>query len=1561
MTIAAKHFDPQLGIDIHTYLIPPSPIPIPLPTPHIGIVLDPFDYLPFIGGTVHVNGLKRATAGTGGLDIHIPVGGVWMPPLKIAAGPQWDDELFMGSKTVLADGDPFSKITMPVLACNIVGMIAPFRIRKPKKPHMSLLLPTTFNIAIPTNVFVGGPPTVSWTALAMGAGLSIFGKILKKTGIAGAAGAAFKKLRQKVFGNMKPGFLKCKVLRAEPVDIRDGSVSVTHEDFAIPGRLPLTWTREYRSTDTHAGQCGHGWHTPADVRLALDADGSVLFHGPDMPALFPHLPQGEGIEHAVREFVDGARLIREGHELWVRTKDGLRYGFAAGPANLTALHARVLPIERIEDLCGNYWRFERGNGQLVRIVESGIDGLQGRFLEIDSRHGRIDRVQLHDPATGLNYPLVSYRYQDGDLTAALDALDAARTFEYRQHRMVRHTDRVGLSFHYAYDAQWRVVRAWGDGGLHDYKFRYDDLLEETEITDSLGYVSIVKFDENGLPLCEIDPLDGVTVFEYDEVGRTTAVVDPMGLRMEFAYDERGNVLRFTRPDGSSIEAVYDENDRAVRIIDPVSGEWSQAFDDHGLIIDRIDPQDGKTAFSHDSAGQLTLQQNPVGGRIALEYDRHGALEAVVDALGQKCLYEHDARGCLLSDRDPIGRVTRYGYDAKGRLVSIVGSDGTRVACDYDAESRLLQHVDEAGATTRMTYSGTGQVSRRVLPDGSSIGYRYDTEERLVELINQRGETYRIDIDARGYIEREIDYWGQARCYRYDAAGRMTSTLDPSGKEIHFSTDAMGRIVRRTMPDPYQASKTVVESFRYDKRGLILEMHNPSRQVKRRFDSLGQLIEEKQDGFVVNYRYDAIGNVIERATSAGNRVAYSYDLMGEVALVSINDAPPIVMERDQLGRLVSERLGDGLRKKFAYEDRDLLSANSVMRENLPLFETAYEYDSVGNMVARYDNRQGADKYIFDPVGRLLEHVDPAGHIDRFLYDRGGDRLSTRVRGLESKRIAGSDVDSVDEWIREGELEGVAFGFDRSGNLVRRSGHGKPGSGEARFRWDANHRLIESLRDGSVTTYGYDAIGRRVFKRKDDRTTWFFWDGDALLSELVEMDTTVPAVGSSAQIVSFIEAKRKRDARHALYGQAREYVYYPGSFIPLALIAGAADVIPDALPEKTPVPELASNISPSSHLATVEAPRRIFPQQSVQSFGGMGRLVLGEGVTGGQVAVPEVLKRAVSPTAIQEARTCVDESPPVDACAIAQSSLGAGALGGMCLSDQTNAHDSKPDSGDARHARSEALPVLAGPVPQPKTVVISLNEPTLVADGLSANGTIYYYHVDPNGCPTRLTDARGAVVWSARQSAWGVSLEDSGQSIENPLRFQGQYADTETGLHYNRYRYYDPSAGQYISQDPIRLGGGLNLYAYGHNPLDWSDPFGLTGTPRQGGTHGQVRGDHVGQGGEVNHVPAYASYKNRTYNGKPVPGHSAGPAMLMEYDDHRLTKSCSSSHAAKRYRAAQTALISQGKWARALEMDIRDIQKQFPGKYSEGLRQAVDTSLAKGLISAEEAADLKIKCG
>ncbi|MGL6534104.1 RHS repeat-associated core domain-containing protein [Aeromonas caviae] len=79
---------------------------------------------------------------------------------------------------------------------------------------------------------------------------------------------------------------------------------------------------------------------------------------------------------------------------------------------------------------------------------------------------------------------------------------------------------------------------------------------------------------------------------------------------------------------------------------------------------------------------------------------------------------------------------------------------------------------------------------------------------------------------------------------------------------------------------------------------------------------------------------------------------------------------------------------------------------------------------------------------------------------------------------------------------------------------------------------------------------------------------------------------------------------------------------------------------------------------------------------------------------------------------------------------------------------------------------------------------------------------------------------------RYRAYGNVWREEIAEVATPLRFQGQYFDAETGLHYNRHRYYQPGTGRFITPDPIGLAGGLNNYQYAPNPTGWVDPLGLS---------------------------------------------------------------------------------------------------------------------------------------
>lgn len=115
-------------------------------------------------------------------------------------------------------------------------------------------------------------------------------------------------------------------------------------------------------------------------------------------------------------------------------------------------------------------------------------------------------------------------------------------------------------------------------------------------------------------------------------------------------------------------------------------------------------------------------------------------------------------------------------------------------------------------------------------------------------------------------------------------------------------------------------------------------------------------------------------------------------------------------------------------------------------------------------------------------------------------------------------------------------------------------------------------------------------------------------------------------------------------------------------------------------------------------------------------------------------------------------------------------------------------------------------------------------------------VYYFHCNASGMPEEVTDRDGRVVWRARYATWGKVvfeyLKDAPEGFEQNLRMQGQYHDRETGLYYNTFRYYDCDTGRFVTEDPIGLLGGMNLYQYAPNPLMWIDPWGWCGEKKAG---------------------------------------------------------------------------------------------------------------------------------
>lgn len=1400
---AVKHMDPVVGIDVHSVIVTPGLPPVFLPHPHVGFMLDLREYVeaakgvigsiamtiaeeavqdylkdhpddskkltdalnsldnqkkqaerdPMVaemlrlnrdvssirgdvanavgagvgmggaaGRPIFVNGLMRATAGTHSFHVpglHFPLGETFAPPDPL---PSDDAESYMGSRTVLANNDPMSFLALPAMSCWAEGIEPPpHNGAHTARTHVSM--PSSVMLPIPVGrpVLVGGPPVMNMAAAAKGMFKAFQGSKWAK------------KLADKL--HLKSGFLRCTVLKAEPVDVTTGEVVVQQNDFTVSGRLPLVWDRYYASHDRHAGAVGFGWQTPADIRLELmrneDGIGAAACF-PDHATAFDMVPADDGWPARTYDWQHGHALYRDDGRMALRTREGIEYGFVLpsrwrdAVAALDGDDSRLtLPIGRMADLNGNAWVFERDvYGGLVRLVEWKRDGRTERVVECGTgsglHAGLLTSLTLID-ADGNAHPLVSYEHdRERNLAAAIDAMAHPHHFEYAAgHRMVSHTSARGVSFYYSYqqgdDGVWRVDHAWGDNGLFDYRFVYDRARMETRVTNSLGHTTITQMNERGMPVAEIDPLGGVTGYRYDTQGRASAVIDTAGRTTAWEYDAYGSLVAQTLPDGSVVRADYDADGRPVCITMPTARQLRYEWDEHGHLRSRTTSSRAVSRYVYDAYGQLVSYSGSRGAITRFEYDRDGNLATVTDALGNRTRYVRDARGRVVWMADPRGQVGLYEYDGNGNLTRAVLPGGKEIRCEFDDDGNLVHYRDPAGQSTTLAYSPIGLVERRIAPSGGIVDCRYDTEGQLVGVVNERGEQYALKRDPLGRIVSESDYWGQTWHYRYGGSGELLCSTDPLGRVVEYQYDRCGRIVEKLARASADDAFVQVHRFAYDQCGNLILAENDDSRVEFCHDADGRVIEEKQgDDFTINNVFDAAGNRIERRTrllSEGalieHVVHYEYDVLNAVVSIRIDGSAAVVIERDDLGQAVSERLGPALRRAFSYEAGGQLAVQTLFASTGTMFASEYAYDPNGEVIEKRDERGRMERFEYDSVGRVVSHLGARGIVRRLAYDLAGDLLRTRVSGYDAAALA--DAEKAANWIRDGEYEGCYCAFDRAGNMV----HRRDAEQNLALCWDSAGQLRETIalrpatadvasaRKHTRTQYEYDALRRRTRKLVQIESegepdsvfsyvSCFFWDGDALVGER----TTGGWVGRAG--------RAEQDER-------------------------------DATSLAPPSPAGSKNGNwltlQSDHVCEwFYYPRTFHPLGVVHGYSGEKR-------------------------------------------ELARATVGS------------------PSKADAT----------------------------------------YFYQSDPNGAPVRMLDVEGNVAWEASYDANGGIEQFGIQAMPQPLRLQGQYFDAETGMSYNRHRYYDARIGQFVSEDPIRLSGGENLYRYCVNSISWADPLGLDRVP------------------------------------------------------------------------------------------------------------------------------------
>lgn len=912
-----------------------------------------------------------------------------------------------------------------------------------------------------------------------------------------------------------------------PISMVSGEELLSLTDFALPGPMPFSWKRTYRTGHNRDVGLGHGWTHSACERLYEGADYVELSDDEGRLLNFKR-PRPQQRSKLLNEQMD---LDALSYDVYVLRQKGqphkvfTRLG-QTGAFRLSQIqHPAYRPASLGEPAQGftltlNY----DAQNALIKVV-----GNWGKSLVIArTAQGRVSRISLQDSASQQIRTLAEYDYSDeGDLIAHRDAAMRGETYGYENHVFTQRTLATGFSYYYEWDqynTHARCLRTWGDSGIYDYRFEWGPENNRSQSTDSRGNTTRYQYNEFGLITEEIDPEGGVHRYTYEN-GLRSSYIDPEGNATRYSYDNANNLA-------GVIDALdqrqtrYYFQDKLVTSTDKDGALWRRSYNARGLLESLTAPDGQTTYYRYNTLGLLSQQLDSRERVTRYEWNNLGELTALVSPEGHKQTFKYNLWGQLvqmdvwLASRQHGGS-TYYHYNCSGELTGVVYPTAERVDIAYNANGQVERTSDRRGRVTRYEYDGLSQVIRRVDPEGNSLGYEYDTERNLVALTNENGERYQFVYDGNERLIKEVGFDGRVQHYKYNKAGHLIKHLDAGEIVTEFERDPLGRMLAKSSRlISALAAAPELNRYLYDPVGRLKEAYNGNQYITFSYNRLGHLIKEHHsdlnenrqriaDSMVdVHYQRTPAGQLKKMQLPDGQAIDYRYDHFDRLQQVAVNGEAITTIARDAFGREMNRLQGDII----THSDYDpmgrLVKQYAQHRQHKTgVINREYQYDPFGNLSNLKDGNWEVS-YVYDMVDRLKRTEGDL--TENFVFDPAGNLLG-------QKKSESGTAKRGNRLQMQGDRK---FEYDARGNLIRET-RGKGGKLKTVFEYNLNNQLVRVEKDGQNTQYRYDPIGRRISKQDSFGTTQYLWAGDQLAQE----------------------------QRNNL---KKTYVYEPDSFKPLALL-------------------------------------------------------------------------------------------------------------------------------------------------------------------------------------------------------------------------------------------------------------------------------------------------------------------------------------------------------------------------------------------------------------------------
>ncbi len=888
------------------------------------------------------------------------------------------------------------------------------------------------------------------------------------------------------------------------------------------------------------------------------------------------------------------------------------------------------------------------------------------------------------------------------------------------------------------------------------------------LTDSAGQRVVCRYDRDRLASAWLDDEICLVSYAYDEQRQLVCVTGRGGsVRRRFCWQD-GLMSAHEDANGLLSEYRWREIDGLPRVIGfRHSGGEQLTFEyDFDNGIRRAMRDDGAQAHWLIDDDDNVARFTDYDGRQTTFVYRDGELSDVILPGGAMRCSTWDKYGRMTSETDPAGRRTEYyWYRLTDRITRTVYPDGTSSQAMYDLRGRLLSETDPAGNATAYHYP--------------------DEEDNLPESITDAlGGVVRLVWNIQGLLTQRTDCSGSVTRFTYDRFGQLIASEDAEGNITRREWNNAGLLSAVIHPDGSR------ESLVWNERGQLTGWRDPlESEVRWAYNALGLPVSlTDRIGRVRQWRYDPRGNLLRLDNGNGAEYRFTYDAVGRPLSETRPDETVRYMEWDARGFLC------------ALEENGRPAADGGIARRVQQFS----YDDSGLLIGR-TQRHAEYRYVRDLSGQIT-------HIRRTPTAEGV------ALGIESDEIAYRH-DAAGRVLSESGINGaVGYEWDALSNLTGLTLPGEQklswlhyGSGYVsairfgqqlvtEFTRDRLHREVRRTQGARDQIRQYDSLGRRTLQRSE-LSTEVTLPEQALLDRLYRYTARGELSGVSDTLRGEVDYGYDAEGRLLKHYEARQG-------------HSRAQFSYDA----------ADNLAANDDPVPVTDNRLQHWQALFMKYDHWGNLVSRRNGLYEQHYAYDAENRLVSargtgPEGRFEARYHYD------------------ALGRRTRKIVTTTHgttDTRFLWQGYRLLQEQQESGLCS------TYVYDPNEawsPLARVDHLrdQSSGEIYWFNTDLNGAPLEVTDERGAVRWSGQYGSFGeVRHQSEGFSrvvnrtamAHQPLRYAGQYADGETGLHYNLFRYYDPQVGRFIVQDPIGLAGGnLNLYNYAPNPLLWIDPMGL----------------------------------------------------------------------------------------------------------------------------------------